>query len=444
MRAEHSATMPPPTGPFDTVGYLLVLTWTLTRPWNDSAGDLSGQLFALLASGWIIFRGRHLHRCRALQLLALALLIQLASWGLGHLAHPELAERSPKLDRLASWFVLLPVALFCARSRQRVWLCWGGALAVQLLCPWLSNEGWAELQRGFAGERVLYGPYNAQHNAMLFGLGLLATLLLPLRWGAALASSPPHHGLAHRLQRSLPGLLTPALVAATALGVVLTQTRGIWLGLAIALPLALLLRQRLRHGTGLKPLLRPLGWLTLAGALVAATPLGGIVKDRVLSEGLPAADGGYVLHENVRVRLATWQTSIDWIARAPLLGWGGGGRAAVVQDTPGLSAVEKERFRHLHSSYLDVLVNWGLAGLALMLGLFAWLSQVIWRAWQRGAICDNLLVFWVSFLLYWLVVNSFESFMFYQSGQYVFALLGGGYLALCSSTTQAHDDRQTA
>lgn len=415
-----------PTGALSLAGFVLLLAWTLTRLWQDDLGDLSGQLLVLLCAGWLLSGGRALWRSRLLQLLGLALLIQLASWGLSHLLSPELAERSPKLDRLAAWFLLIPVALFCAASRQRVVACWACALGALLLSPWLSGGGWQEVLQGLNGERVHFGLLNAQHSGMLFGIGLLGALLLP----APLTPATRRGVLLGRALRL-------SLIALTALGMLLSQTRGIWLALLCSVPLALLLRSRLRQqqaGYTSRPL-RRLAWFGTAFLVVVITPLGGIVEDRLRSEGpLAGHDGeGFVLQENVRVRLSTWRTALDWIVQRPLLGWGGKGRAAVVQDTGALSDAERGRFRHLHSSYLDTLVNWGLAGFALLLGLFAWLGLRLRRGWREGSIDTNLLCFGVAFGLYWGVANAFESFMFYQSGLYAMALVAGGLLALCNT-----------
>ncbi|TXS93963.1 O-antigen ligase family protein [Parahaliea maris] len=416
-----------PQGALSLGGFALLLVWTLTRLWQDDLGDISGQLLVLLSAGWLLTGGRALWRSRLLQLLLLALLIQLASWGLSHLLHPDLAERSPKLDRLAAWFFLIPVALFCAASRQRVMICWACALGALLLSPWLSGDGWKELLQGLNGERVHFGLLNAQHSGMLFGIGLLGALMLP----APVPATTRRGVVLGRLLRLL-------LITATAFGMLLSQTRGIWLALLCSVPLALLLRSRLRQQQQADYISRPLrrlAWFSMTFVVIIITPLGGIIEDRLRSEGpLAGYDGeGFVLQENVRVRLSTWHTAMDWIVQRPLLGWGGKGRAAVVQDTEALSDNERQRFRHLHSTYLDTLVNWGLAGLAVLLGLFAWLGLRLRRSWQQGSLDTNLLCFGVAFGLYWGVANAFESFMFYQSGLYALALIAGGLLALCNT-----------
>ncbi|WP_116368062.1 O-antigen ligase family protein [Parahaliea mediterranea] len=328
-------------------------------------------------------------------LLLAALALQLASWALSHWLHPSLAERSPRLHRLAAWFFLIPVALCSAGRWQRVALCWGCALLALLLLPWTLGQGWQELARGLGGERVDFGLLNAQHTALLFGAALLGVWLVPM-----------------------PGPARVPAMAACLCGVLLSQTRGVWLALLCGAIAATLVRHRQGHRPRLVVAL-------LALALLAASPLGSGVYERLHSE-TPGS-----LQENVRVRLNTWRASVGWIAQRPLFGWGGGGRAAVVQAASGLSDGERERFRHLHNSYLDTLVNWGALGLLLYAALLGWLSRHFWRCWRRGILPAPVFTFWCAFLPYWLVANGFESFVFYQSGSYLFALVAGGCLALC-------------
>ena len=133
---------------------------------------------------------------------------------------------------------------------------------------------------------------------------------------------------------------------------------------------------------------------------------------------------------SVGVRVSSWLEAIEWIKERPLVGWGGKGRNLVVKNTEGLSEHSKKIFRHLHNSYMDVSVNYGLLGLMLMLTLFGFILYAAHFSWKQEVLPTDLLVFVYSFMGFWLVINCFESYMFYSSGIFVFGLVGGGVLTL--------------
>lgn len=427
------------------LGQALLLIFICCRLISDKPADYAGQLLSLLAVVALVTWQHPLRRGMLVPLFLAALATQLVTWGLSHALAPELAERSPKLERLAAWFFLIPVALFMGVGQGRVLLWWSIALLALLLTPWLSGQGWSEIARGLAGERVDFGIVNAQHPAMLFGLALLGTTIFLPRFRR------------YTRQRGTPWLLWPylLLVLVLATGVVITQTRGVWLGLLVTLPGMIVIFSGYMDAERKQSYLRALQnsrwrmrFLALLLALMIPAFFGGIVLERLASEGpLASLDGRSdtqpVLKENISVRLYTWRESLEWIAQRPLFGWGGSGRGEVVEATPELSKQWKRLYGHLHSSYLDTLVNFGFAGLLVLLGLLYWLNSRVMLAWRQASISDDFLWFWLAFLLYWLVLNMFESYMYYQTGNYAFALICGGYAALTSGST-THRGRRAA
>lgn len=81
---------------------------------------------------------------------------------------------------------------------------------------------------------------------------------------------------------------------------------------------------------------------------------------------------------------------------------------------------------HLHSTYVDTLVNFGLLGLALFLGILGWTLVRAWQAWRQDYMSSEMFLFLLAFSIYWLTINLTESYMYYSTGQYAFALVIGG------------------
>ncbi|MFV8819561.1 O-antigen ligase family protein [Haliea sp. E17] len=413
-------------------GQLLLLAYTLTRLFTDKPADYAGQLMVLMAAVAIAWFRHPLRYTFVTRLFFLAVLTQLVSWVMCLWLSPEIAESSPKVERLAAWFFLIPVAMFAPASPRGVFGLWGCGLAVLLLAPWLCGEGWQEIRNGLRGSRIEFGLVNSQHTGMLFGVAVLGlAAFLPRYWRFSASAG-------RRWTRPL--YLLALLV--TALFVIIAQTRAIWVALLLALLLTSLLFACVigtqRRRSYLARLLA-LGWRTrlgLAAALLVLLVLGsGIVAQRVgdlsaLQPDVQLQNADSTETESIRVRLYTWREAVDWIVQRPLFGWGGNGRGEVVRATPGLSKAEHERFRHLHNSYLGTLVNFGLAGLAIFVALLAYVTRCVREARRSGALDGDFFWFWLAFGCYWLVVNMFESYMYYQTGIYVFSLVAGGQLAL--------------
>src|SRR5690606_8311404 len=83
-------------------------------------------------------------------------------------------------------------------------------------------------------------------------------------------------------------------------------------------------------------------------------------------------------------------------------------------------------FTHLHSSYFDLFAQYGAPGVLLFLGLLAWLGHFALRSWRAGTMPEPVLVFIGGFIVYWLIVNAFESYMLYSTGRYLLNLVIAG------------------
>jgi len=186
----------------------------------------------------------------------------------------------------------------------------------------------------------------------------------------AAGGEPPTGALDLRPPRWIRPLAALVLLSAGPL-VVLTQSRGAWMGLSGAL--VAMAAARFRPVRGI-----------LAGAALAAVVLAGAVGPAELAarlgeSGLPGA-------ASAPGRLRLWRESVALLEASPVLGIGLNtfvvahgrrpeyGGAFVYQGAP-----------HAHNVLLQAALDYGLPGMAAVAGLYTALGWAAWRAHRRLA-----------------------------------------------------------
>lgn len=388
-------------------------------------------------SGGILFLiyGRNLRWSPLIVLLIGVIVVQILTWLSIHFSYPEYPGHSLRINRLSVWFILLPIAFILGGQLRNVFILWGVAAVGLLLSPWLVGGGWEEIQAGLNGKRIDFGIHNAQHSAMLFGTLLLGCIFFSNRCLTKLFTSAWWTSLIWLL------CLMSSIIA-----VAITQTRAVWLALVIAFIVAVIgvifyYLYRVTNKSKLilfkdnqKKVFALLSiWITigLAGVYFTAS----VYKTRLSSDIVNFKKSDELTDErnyeiSAGIRIASWKHGLQWARERPLLGWGWEGRTLVIRDAPGVPENFKKHAGHLHSTYMDTLVNYGVMGLGILLMLFAYLFFSSILAWGKAYIPLDMLLFFSTFLIYWSIVNLFESYMFFASGEYVFSLIGGGVLTL--------------
>lgn len=163
-----------------------------------------------------------------------------------------------------------------------------------------------------------------------------------------------------------PSWLRPLSMAMLGVGgavLLLTQSRGAWLALALAL---LLMFQRRR---------RALWWaLGTSAALVLALLL--LLEPGRLAAALPSGSAAG--------RLKLWRESAGLLAAQPLTGIGLNNFVIVHGRRPEYGGhFVYQGFPHAHNLLLQAALDYGLPGLAAVAGLYAALAWAAWRALLR-------------------------------------------------------------
>jgi O-antigen ligase len=247
-----------------------------------------------------------------------------------------------------------------------------------LLVAIALHTGPGDLRSYLAGARATFGLSNngpgVYMSVAVIGLvclGPYAVARLPrqlhlVRWGAW-------------------GLLI-AVTAVLLIAVVLNQSRSSWLAAVIVLPIVLLLLVR-RWLRALTPRLRRriLGTAVIVGLPMLAFVgyLGAdIVQQRLADERdtiatITRLELDQLKPTSIGTRVYLWRAASEFAAQRPLLGWGPGTARMLIEQIPQIHS-----YPHFHNLYLQLLVETGVAGLALVAAVIVALVQAARRSRQ--------------------------------------------------------------
>ncbi|HKJ95057.1 MAG TPA: O-antigen ligase family protein [Gammaproteobacteria bacterium] len=296
------------------------------------------------------------------------------------------------------------------------------AALLGLLGSVILDMGPSVIHRIANDSRTAFGFRNAQHSAALFGPALMGVGCLGPRWC--------HEG-GSRLARVVRGGLCSlaAIVSFTAL--LVAQTRAIWIALGVCvIAFAIFWLKRLPNRRSLGRM--ALCILVLVGAIgaLASQPNNPVGKTwtRTVHQWHGARalldDSDTVPMNSITVRLTEWESAIHWIAQRPLFGYGGATKAYLIRHSE-MPKFIRHHFGHLHNSYLELAVGYGLPALMCFVGILLWLARRLTRAWRRGDVRGDFALFGLGWLTYFAVINVFESYVTYLSGYYQVFVAGG-------------------
>lgn len=294
-----------------------------------------------------------------------------------------LAAESPRdwLSELYRWSIALIVlvvavdALPSARSaRPALYGIAGGTIAASLFGLYQVVTGIGPQAFNVGGLIRAYSSFG-QPNPFAGYLELSLPLLLGVA-GAWIG----HDHAAPRLEwitRSL-GLLSVAALSLGLIALVVTQSRGGWIGASVGLSVVVWL-------TG--------GWLRWGAVVlgcilimvVLATPVGSRVTDRIAGGEITFRDDVQVTTTNfsARERLAHWRAGIAMAKRHPFLGVGAGNFSRHFRDETPIWRFRVSR-GHAHNAYIQAAAQAGLLGLASYLGLLMVVAVRLTLALRRA------------------------------------------------------------
>ncbi len=276
-------------------------------------------------------------------------------------------ENWGRFDRTVKFALAVPCLLFIVafppRARALFWGLLVGSIGAGGVALWQVHVEGAPRASGFPSNHT---------NAIQWGN-------LALLMGAMLAAQTM--ALYRQLPRSIVALSVLAVLAALNASM-LSQSRGGWLALLLAIPLAVALFQRLHPGR----LLRIVAGLLAALAVLTALNWK-MVENRwqLMHQEVQVYDQQGEAGNSVGQRLEHWRYAWDAGREKPLAGWGMAGymedkarRVAAGEYHPSIMD-----YIYAHNELLDLFVKTGLIGVGMILFFYGVPVALFWPSRRR-------------------------------------------------------------
>lgn len=392
-------------------GLFSVLLYTLFKMAFPSIENLVLTLASFICF-WCLYKyGKEVNSHLLFRFVLASIFIQMISWGLSLCTDTEWEKSDFHIDYMTRFFVFIPLSWWVAQYKNAIWWVYISAAIAIFMTPWITGHGFQEIHDGIYGKRIDLGIHNAQHTSLFFGVVFLGLLCF-----------------SKLLYIKNKFFVFPAVffIFYSILIVYLSSSRQSWLALLVTgfLFASYFTIKRFKVSSGKRKI------LTIVLFLVAILSVGGtlvnsdkIVK-RVMAEkeflaAIISLNFDAVPYSSFGIRLHSWEASIAFITEKPLFGWGGDGRTSVIQHTDWLPENIRQNFGHLHNTYLEILVNFGVVGLVFYFYVWFYFSKQIYRRVKSGELEKEIGYFYFSFLCFWAVMNCFEAYQSYWTGTYI-------------------------
>ena len=339
-------------------------------------------------------------------------------------ARPE--WRSLYWEGLGDWLRLLlflPVAFFSRGDERRLGrllllLLVGGLLGMARQADWsLLRQGldaWAARRPGFGLPALMF--------ALVSAVGLLGLLSVGWRLLDGSRTGP---------RAWLAGAFWAVAVGCLGLGLGLTAARSGWLALAGAVPVSLWVwwcQRPLRQGSGRAPVRSGTAVWRRVVLVLALGALAAFASQWTLERaGREWSSAPQAPPTSNYLRRAALEFGIEKWRQRPLLGWGAESSGALIAESGRDDLLFREGIwvRHLHNTYLEILVQFGLFGLLISAGCLFFLARGLQVACREGRLSYDYCSFFAGVLVLVLIWSLFDYRLPHRDGRVFWMLLAG-------------------
>ena len=384
----------------------------------ESIGKNLFTLFMIFSAPLLITERKTLMRDPMVKLLGLVLIAQILSWANALYTHPEFARDIPTLDRLAKLFSFVFIAYWLKGSTRAVLTLFGSFVLGIFIALFFAPNFHQDLLRAIAGLRADFDIKNAQFTAMFAGVGMMICGL-NYYWTAQNQCKKSYKYLILTLNTLALAGLTWLLIA--------SQARQSWLAFAFALLALPLFISRHNPRCRGKVLVGFYLAIALLGALFSTSS---VVEQRIDTENsvmkiILSGDWEHIPMTSIGIRVNSWIEASHWIGEHPILGNSAAAIKQVIRQSDKFTPDLKLEYGHLHNFHIETLVSYGIVGLLLIYAMYYWLIRSMFIAQQQRPELMSFTVFAMTFMVFWLVINFFETFSSRTFGVYTHNIIFG-------------------
>lgn len=361
--------------------------------------------FLLIANKWQFFRREPLF-----WLIPITVVVPILSWVNSLVYIPEHAKKTPELFKITYFLFFYLIAYWLKGDYKKIIFFWiMSAVGVLFIFIINSNDFVLHLINGFDGKRIDFNYVNANHPAVLSGSVFILFFYF-------LVNCIPGCSL-----KNISKVIFFCFFIVLFLYIVaITQSRQVYFGLFFSLIFSILYNYR----KNIKSLLIILTIIIFMFFLMTQLPA---VEKRISDEVslisvFLSMNINEIPYSSTGIRIHFLYESLSWIKSHPLLGLGYDARSLVIASSDRLPEYIKDNFSHLHNGHLEVLVNYGLVGYSCFLFMF-------WSLLTAKQDVKYMLLFnsiGIGFIVFFIFVNFFESFLSFKSGEYIFNCIAAG------------------
>lgn len=339
-------------------------------------------------------------------LFLFVILIQIVSWVNSTLFFTEYANNIPKVDRLGKLFVFFFIAFWLQGNIKNILNLWiififGYLLAICIHADYnnvliaISND-----------IRVDFSIKNSQFDSMLAGVSFLMLLFFPM-----LVIKNYNKLFKNLLYKYSLYILISFMMILFLEIILITESRQVWLGLVISLFIGFCIYIVLYKVKNMKLIFSLFIGLSLSIYMLKSSE---IVQDRLLKEkdviNSIVSSNKPIEMTSIGIRINSWIEASSWIQKHPIVGLDSVAIGQVIEQSDKFTKELKHQFGHLHNFFIETLVAYGIVGLVLMLLLYYLVLKSIIKSNIRDEDKRYFLLLGSVFIVYWLVINNFETY----------------------------------
>lgn len=355
---------------------------------------------------------------------AIGILIQVLGWMPLYFEHNQWATTKPAIDHLTKFFFFIPLAYLLANKKELIIPFWVtssiGYLWIVFPTPNVISY-WLET---YHGGRSTFSLRSVMDVSLFSGFIFIGCLCLI-----------PRVISTHRL-RIIKSISLVVFLSLSFTLVVITQTRGIWLGCLCALifMFCYLLKNKFRER---RVIMAFIGLLGGGYIVISLSGFWKIIATRASYENdviynIITFNWNEIPMTSAGIRFHMWHKAWEYFLQRPFLGWDNPDVSKLIIRTmtnvPG-----HEHFSHFHSIYFETLVQYGLFGFVFLLAFIFYVAKNCILAKRSLNMPNDVYIFSWAFFIYFSISSIFEPYLKYYSGRFLVILMLAGIFAYCKN-----------